>query len=88
MRGLSVPARSSVISHMQRLAELLREGKLSLDKSTGLLRPTGTDVCLPAHDRTGETPTSPFSNYLHSHHEPVSALTYLWSYMHCLFIPS
>jgi hypothetical protein len=51
----------------ERVTELLKDSKLSYDKSTGLFQSAGTDV---AQDTTGEAPTSPFSNYLHSEYEP------------------
>ena len=58
----------------QRVAELLKDGKLGYDKNTGLLQLADTDAGLSAaQDTNGEIPTSPFSNYLHSEHEPVSA---------------
>ena len=56
---------------IQKVSELVKDGKLSVDKSTGLLQPAGTDGVLPTHDATRATPVSPFPSYIHSHHEPV-----------------
>ena len=75
-----------MIVHTQRLAELVKEGKLSVDKSTGLLQPVSSDSCLPGRDASGEVPVSSFANYLHSHHEPVSIYRHVHVSRKCMHV--
>jgi hypothetical protein len=56
----------------ERVAELLKEGRLTREETTGLLQPATTDnhSSLPEWEKTGDFPALPFANYLHSPHDP------------------
>lgn len=58
---------------VQRVADLMKGGKLVFDENTGLILPTNADSSnIPTQGVIGNTPALSFTNYLHSPHEPVS----------------
>ena len=72
------------IRAIQKVSELVKDGKLSVDTSTGLLQPADTDGVLPTHDATRDIPVSPFPSYIHSNHEPVRLHMLLYQYAECV----
>ena len=65
---------SMMVPCMQRVAQLQREGGLTISESPGPVQPHYTtatdDEC--RSNPSGDAPTLPFANYLHSQHDPVS----------------
>ena len=63
-----------VFQWLQKVREVLGEGRLTADDTTGCLQPASTadNHSLPKPTATGDAPVSPFADYLHSQHDPVS----------------